>query len=165
MSSALSSTLLGTLLPRELGAGSRAPRAAGRSSRTLDAAPSSPILDCRRSPEYFSGLRPSRFFWLVLTKPRLVESCGGPIPPAIYPVWLFTRSGFFLQSPRLGQGGQALNQQVGGLTSTKVRAGLPGVRTGGAAFWAWRSCQYRSTAKRRAMATFATWAPRRNFKR
>ena len=35
----------GNTSPSELGAGSRAPRAAGRSSQTLDAAPSSPILD------------------------------------------------------------------------------------------------------------------------
>ena len=35
---------LATLLPRELGAGSRAPRGAGRSSQTLDAAPNSPML-------------------------------------------------------------------------------------------------------------------------
>jgi len=39
MSSAWPSTLLGPLLPRELGAGSRAPRAAERSSQTLDGAP------------------------------------------------------------------------------------------------------------------------------
>jgi len=64
------------------------------------------------------------------------------------------------------QGGQAPNHESDGIaSSTKVRAGLPDMRTGDVAAFIWRSVQYIRTAKWRAMATLATFAPRRNFNR
>ena len=73
MSSALSGTLLGTLLLRELG-GARAPRAAGRSSQTLDVTLSAPILECRRSPEFFRG-----FVLVLLCYKNGVPQKGQPL--------------------------------------------------------------------------------------
>ncbi len=53
----------------------------------LDAAPGSPFWFCRTKRwGSLQGFVLADSFWLVLTKARLVESCGGLIPPAIYSV-------------------------------------------------------------------------------
>jgi hypothetical protein len=136
MSSALSRTLLGTLLRRVLGAGSRAVRRflSDRSSQTLDAAPSTPHAGPGTKHWcFFQGFVLSGFFRLVPTKACLLESCGGPVPPAIYSMWLVATTMILSAISRPLPGGPAPNQTGDGLASTMRHLGLLDVRTGGVA--------------------------------
>jgi len=65
----------------------------------------------------------------------------------------------------LHKGGRALNQLADRLSPTTGLAGLPCMRADGTGCAASRSFQYSRTANFRAMATFATAPPRRNFNR
>ena len=63
----------------------------------------------------------------------LLESCGGPIPPAIYAVRCSPDHDSLFNLPASCRGGLAPNQTLDGLLSTMRYLGLPGVRTGGVA--------------------------------
>jgi len=78
----------------------------------------------------FPRLGPRGFFSAIPTKARLAESCGGPIPPAIYPV-RFSPTMIPRSISLSTQGGPASNQSLDGFSSTTALLGLPDVRTGG----------------------------------
>jgi hypothetical protein len=63
------------------------------------------------------------------------------------------------------RGSKVPNQSSDELASIRVAPGLPCLRTSRAYSAPLRSIQYIRTANLRAMATFATACPRRNFKR
>ena len=65
----------------------------------------------------------------------------------------------------IARGSKAPNQPSDELASTRVAPGLPCLRTSRAYSAPLRSIQYIRTANLRAMATFATACPLRNFKR
>ena len=147
--------------PHALGAGPRA--SAASLSKTLDAAPSAPTMETGRSTGAFSrasSLEDS--FWLVPTKACLFESCGGPIPPAIYSIWLSGHDhDSFCNLPALCREAQ---RPIRAAMDLRPSCASPGYWTCEPAAER-RKLQYSRTAKRRAMATFATLPPRRNFKR
>jgi hypothetical protein len=111
---------------------------------------------------FFQGFVLRGFFWLVPTKACLLESCGGPIPPAIYSMWLSRHDhDSFCNLPAACREAQ---RPIRAAMDLRPSCASPGYWTCEPAA-SRRSLQYSRTAKRRAMATFATLPPRRNFKR
>ena len=100
----------------------------------------------------------------VSTKARLLRilRCGYCHQPCIRSST--TNHDSFSELP-LYKGGRALNQEGDRLSPTTGVAGLPCMRADGTGCSASRSFQYSRTANFRAMATFATLPPRRNFNR
>ena len=86
-------------------------------------------------------------------------------PPAIYSIVNYTMIHVFELPTLFRWGGRAPNQFLDRLTPTTGYSGLPCMRAGGAGLLSLRSFQYSRTANFRAMATFATAVPRRNFNR
>jgi hypothetical protein len=81
-------------------------------------------------------------------------------PPAIYPIFNNDHDSRF---ELLFRGGRVPNQNGDGLLATRKFSGLPCMRADGTELGCLRSIQYSRTANFRAIATFATALPRRNF--
>ena len=113
---------------------------------------------------WFAFSFPKQDAFLILTKARFVNPAvesgstshlfGHMLPTMIH-----------FSDAAIARGSKAPNQPSDELASTRVAPGLPCLRTSCAYSAPLRSIQYIRTANLRAMATFATACPLRNFKR
>ena len=113
-------------------------------------------------PQFFSF--PSRNLFLDLTKARI----GNPAVERWFhqpSIRSQPQTTIRLSNSPPVQGGKALNQKLDPTCGTRVPPELPCMGALCAHEAVVRSIQYNFTASLRAMATLATFAPRRNFNR
>jgi hypothetical protein len=87
------------------------------------------------------------------------------LPPTMYSISTANHDSQFELPSCATRGGRALNQLADRISPTTGVTGLPCMRAGETGCAASRSFQYSRTANFRAIATFATAPPRRNFNR